>query len=58
MYLVECITPKGPCEPKAIGVKELSTAPTKLDDSKAEVQDDLREINLSSTENLWVTCQC
>lgn len=51
MYLIECSTQELPYELEAIRVEQLRTAPTKLDDLKAEVQDDLREVNLGTTED-------
>lgn len=55
MYLIECSTQEFPYKHEAIGVEQLRTAPAKLDDSKAEVQDDLREVNLGTTEDPPVT---
>lgn len=51
MYLTECITSKSPYELEAIRVKQLSMAPTKLDDLKAKVQDDLRKDTYPSSNH-------
>lgn len=50
MYLTECISLEDTNEHEVIGVKELNMPLAKLDDLKAEVQDDLKELNLGSTE--------
>lgn len=51
MYLVDCSTQVLPYEHGVVGVEQLRTAPTKLDDLKAEVQDELREVNLGTIED-------
>lgn len=51
MYLVEYRTQELLYKHEAIGVEQLRTAPAKLDDLKAKVQDYLREVNLGTTED-------
>lgn len=54
--IVDCNRiPTLPVEFKAIRVKELSMAPTKLDDLKAKVHDDLKDVNLGLIENQHIT---
>lgn len=55
MYLTECTTQESPHEHAVIRVKQLRTALAKLDDLKVKVQDDLREVNLGTTEDPSVT---
>lgn len=55
MYLADYNTQELPNEHDAVGVEHLKIAPIKLDDLKAKVQDELREVNLGTIEDPRVT---